>query len=117
MADYILIDRASGFIWADTRDFSDMTADIWRVMRRRGAATPAVAAWLADFSADRTVQPRDLKGYGPLAQDGTDRGYGVYAVPREAPILPVVVDGQDAAAIEAVERRCRFLGVYGRQGV
>lgn len=98
MARYILIDNASGYVFADSADLNG----------RIFTGTPAEFAAAFDASVQepgRTYVEVSRRG---LASNET--GYHVYrADVRGSEAVPVVQDGEDAETIAAVERDCEYV--------
>lgn len=97
MAQYIIQDVCSGYIWGDTRDFAngpnhyDTIADACRALDQ-----------------DLGEHGREYEEVSRL--DG-DSGYAVYRVDiNGSEAVTVVHDGQDKETIEAVMRDCDLVG-------
>ena len=84
MAIYILIDHASGNVFADTRDMDGQQVPV-ATAQEAVAALNALMGSTGGFHAFRA----DWQG-------------------SEA--VPVVIDGQDTATIREIERRCKYEG-------
>jgi hypothetical protein len=98
MARYILIDRSSGFIFADTADLPGFDPN---------AGTPIDAAKALD--ADIKNEPAEWEETGRYESACGD----VFDVWRAdingSEAVPVVQNGQDQEMIDAVERDCRYI--------
>lgn len=95
MARYILIDRASGYIFADTAQLDAFD---------HSAGTPAEAAQALD--AELKNMPAD---YVVTSRHDDAAIYDVYrADVRGSDAVPAIHDGQDQEMIEAVERDCDY---------
>lgn len=91
MTRYILIDNHSGYVMADTADLDGAARD----------ETPAQAAYRFERSIGVGREGRAYEEVGRHALASNESGYHVY---RGSEAVPVVTDGQDQVAIEAVER-------------
>lgn len=105
MARYILIDRASGYVFGDTADIAGRTLAL---------GTSDVDIIAACCAVDENVaHPRNyrvLSHSNPLALAANESGYLVYRADIDgSEAITVIEDGQDKEVIEAVERDCRFV--------
>lgn len=100
MPRYILIDNASGYIWADTADLAG-----WGDTEQQ----PIDAARLIDAHVGAPGREYELFRRSP---DGsTSPGYHVWrADVGGSEAVAVVQDGQDPEMIAAVERDCEYIG-------
>lgn len=99
MPRFILIDRASGYIFGDTADFA------------ANLAIPTAVEAARCLDETNGVLGRSYR-YTPRRPDGTSWvGYSVYRADIDgSEAVPVVMDGQDQDTIEAVEACCQFAG-------
>jgi len=96
MARYILIDRASGYIFADSARLSGFD---------HSAGTPAEAAQALD--AELKNAPAD---YASVPRRSEAATYDVFrADARGSDAVPAIHDGQSQEMIEAVERDCDYV--------
>lgn len=94
MPRYILIDNASGYVWADTSDIDGKAVPV---------ETPEEACRVVDESLG--VHGRQYAEATRLASNET--GYHVYRADIDgSEVVPLIEDGQDPDTIQAVQDSC-----------
>lgn len=102
MARFILIDRASGYIWGDTADFMAGQPTTSYGNDRMDAVSAAVAL---DTQFGRTSGL-----YAPCDAHQPEAVYDVYRADVDgSDAVPVVTDGQSQEQIDAVIAKCRYV--------
>jgi hypothetical protein len=101
MPRYILIDDYTGYIWGDTADLPLF----------EGSAPHSDESMIAAARALDESIGGESREYEVVSRLDGESGYRVYrADVNGSDAVPVFNDGQDKAAIEAVERDCDFVG-------
>ena len=104
MSRYILIDNASGYILGDSADLNG----------KHYVGTPEEYAAALDRSVGEVGRTYTLINHDPRS---AERGYHVYrADVGDSEAVPVVHDGQDQDAIDAVRRDCEYVGFIRIRG-
>lgn len=112
MARYIIMDNASGYIWADTADMDHkhvMRGGTWEGNTVQAIGMHAmqpcdVARWIDETLGE---YDRDYEEVSRSELASNDVGYLIYrADVGGSEALPVITDGQDADTIAAVDRLC-----------
>lgn len=97
MANYIIIDRYSGYIWGDTRDLNG-----------KSVSTDSITE--ACRLLDESISLR-ARTYEEVSRLPGDQGYAVYRVDvNGSEAVPVVRDGRDQDEIDAVIASCPLVG-------
>lgn len=98
MAQYIIQDAYTGYIWGDTRDFD-------------GAVYAADGIVDACRKLDEIIGGADGREYEEVSRLDGDSGYAVYRVDiNGSEAVTVVHDGQDRETINAVMKCCDLVG-------
>lgn len=97
MANYIIIDAWTGYIWGDTRDIGGKSMSF-------DSIEDACRA-LDESNGDHGRE------YSQVSRLSGDQGYAVYRVDVDgSEAVPVVHDGQDQETIDAVTESCQLVG-------
>jgi len=104
MSRYILIDNNSGYIFGDSADLNG----------KHYVGTPEEYAAALDRNVGEVGRTYTLINHNPRS---AERGYHVYrADVGDSEAVPVVHDGQDQDAIDAVRRDCEYVGFIRIRG-
>ena len=101
MTRYILIDAHSGYVFGDT-------ADRWWKMDDDAPVSPIDAAVSLDCAL---MMDNSGWSYEDVSRHDSRATYHVYTADDE---FPIIFDGQDKKAIDAVTRDCSYLGSISR---
>ncbi len=96
----ILIDQASGYVFADSADFEGKVFNV---------PYPEYASVFAK-AVDTKVLRQEERDYSLGSAVGDNGGYVVFEADEQCELVPVITDGQSQAQIDAVLMHGRYVG-------